>query len=223
MHQFMIGEILADIKHALGQLQPANDASLVNFKQQKQQAARLMLNGALQRLLRATEHTTLSTHAQQLSRAQPEKMGPLLNELAELAVDLPAPKKMSVPRLPSDIRDVVSADLMEITACIGAGCYRSAVILCGRVLETALHRKYYDATGNDLLEKAPGIGLGSLIAKLSEKGIALDPGLSNQIHLINQVRIFSVHTKKEVFTPTKNQTEAIVLYTTDVIEKLFAK
>ncbi len=95
------------------------------------------------------------------------------------------------------------------------------MILCGRVLETALHRKYFDATGNDLLEKAPGTGLGNLIAKLAEKGIALDPGLPNQVHLINQVRVFSVHTKQQAFTPTKLQAEAIVLYTLDILEKLF--
>jgi len=93
--------------------------------------------------------------------------------------------------------------------------------LCGRVMETALHRKYYEATGQDLLEKAPGIGLGNLIAKLSEKGVKLDPGLTNQIHLINQVRVFSVHTKQDAFIPSKMQAQAIVLYTIDILEKVF--
>jgi hypothetical protein len=88
-------------------------------------------------------------------------------------------------------------------------------------LETALHRKYYEATGNDLLEKAPGIGLGSLIAKLSEKGAALPPGLPNQIHLINQARVFSVHTKQETFIPTKDQAQAIMLFTIDALNKIF--
>jgi len=104
---------------------------------------------------------------------------------------------------------------------MNAQCYRSAIILCGRIMETALHRKYYDATGQDLLEKAPGTGLGNLIAKLADKGIKLDPGLPNQIHLINQVRVFSVHKKKDLFTPTKTQTEAIVLYTMDILERIF--
>jgi len=39
--------------------------------------------------------------------------------------------------------------------------------------------------------------------------------------LINQVRVFSVHTKKEPFTPSKTQAEAIVLYTMDILDKLF--
>ncbi len=124
-------------------------------------------------------------------------------------------------RLPSEILDEVKADLMEIDKCLENSCLRSAVVLCGRVLETALHRKYFEATGNDLLEKAPGIGLGKVIAKLSEAEVVLDPGLTQQIHLVNQVRVFSVHKKKEVFRPTREQAEAMVLYTKDVLRKLF--
>ena len=125
--------------------------------------------------------------------------------------------------LPLDIRDEVFADFEEVHKCHTAACYRSVVILCGRLLETALHRKYYEATGNDLLEKAPGIGLGNLIAKLNEKKIALDPALSNQIHLINQVRVFSVHKKNTPFNPSKEQAQAIILYTIDVFNKLFER
>ena len=112
-------------------------------------------------------------------------------------------------------------DLEELDKCYKAKCYRSAVILCGRILETALHRKYYDATGRDILEKNPGIGLGNLIKKLKEKDVQLDPALTNQIHLINQVRVFSVHKKKEAFYPGKSQAYAIMLFTMDVLEKLF--
>ncbi len=111
--------------------------------------------------------------------------------------------------------------MQEIKKCYNSGCYRSAVVLCGRLLETALHRKYYETTGADILEKNPGIGLGNLIAKLTEKGVQLDPGLSHQIHLVNQVRIFSVHKKQRAFYPTKTQTNAIILFTTDTLEKLF--
>lgn len=124
-------------------------------------------------------------------------------------------------RLPAEILDEVKADLMEVDKCLENNCLRSAVVLCGRVLETALHRRYYEATGKDLLEKAPGIGLGKVIAKLSEAEVALDPGLTQQIHLINQVRVFSVHKKKEVFRPSREQAEAMVLYTKDILRKLF--
>ena len=126
------------------------------------------------------------------------------------------------PRMPFEIHDDVSADLDEVKRCMDAQCYRSAVILCGRILETALHRKYYEVTKNDLLEKSPGIGLGNLVAKLAEQNVALDPALGNQIHLINQVRVHSVHQKNDAFKPSAAQAQAIVLYTTDILEKLFA-
>lgn len=124
-------------------------------------------------------------------------------------------------RLPIEILPGIESDIKELSRCFSSGCYRSAVMLCGRILETALFRKYFEETGIDLLEKAPGTGLGNLIAKLKEKNINLDNALSNQIHLINQVRVVSVHKKKEDFNPTRNQTYAIILYTIDSLEKLF--
>ncbi len=147
----------------------------------------------------------------------------LADELLELVADDVQQGSFAVrkPRVPFEIHDDIQADIEEIKKCMENNCYRSAVILCGRVLETALHRKYYDATSNDLLEKSPGLGLGNLVAKLSEQGIKLDPALGNQIHLINQVRIHSVHQKNDAFKPNQSQAQAIVLYTMDVIEKLF--
>ncbi len=124
-------------------------------------------------------------------------------------------------RIAQDIRSEIYADIKEVKKSFDSGCFRAATILCGRIMEVCLHRKYYEATGVDLLEKVPGIGLGKLIAKMSEKGIKLDPGLPQQIHLINQIRIYSVHKKSESFYPSKAQTKAIILYTLDIIEKLF--
>jgi len=131
-------------------------------------------------------------------------------------------KRVFIPTsIPSDIFSEVEVDVNEIQKCMDAGCYRSVAILCGRILEVLLHRKYFEATQNDLLEKSPGIGLGNLIAKMHDKGIELDPGLTQQIHLINQVRIFSVHKKQHPFYPSNAQAQAMVLYTQDVMEKLF--
>ncbi len=131
-------------------------------------------------------------------------------------------KEFMLPlNVPEEISSEIRADFSELNKCFNNACYRSSVILCGRLLEVALHRKYYEFTGNDLLEKSPGIGLGNLIAKLKEKNVRLDPAITNQIHLINQVRINSVHRKKDAFYPTKAQTQAIILYTIDLLEKLF--
>lgn len=148
---------------------------------------------------------------------------------AEENIGIPSTKKQrnssvifQIPKnVPEEIRAELTADLKELQQCFQNDCLRSSIILCGRMLETALHRKYFDITQFDILEKNPGIGLGTLIAKLKEKGCELDPGLTQQIHLINQVRIFSVHKKQEAFTPSNPQTQAIILYTMDTLQKLF--
>ncbi|MFA5175661.1 MAG: hypothetical protein WC413_00155 [Candidatus Nanoarchaeia archaeon] len=137
-------------------------------------------------------------------------------------INIPKELKFNLPKkIPDEIKSEVYADILEIDKCFKFKCYRSAIILCSRVLETALHRKYYEITGDDLLEKAPGIGLGKIIAKLSERNIPFDPGVTQQIHLVNQMRIFSVHNKKEAFNPSEKQTQAVILYTLDLLEKLF--
>lgn len=151
----------------------------------------------------------------------------LINKIRTQASTIRAPLtstttvSIRAPRLPREIQATVAADLDEIRKCFESGCYRSVTILCGRVLETALHRMYYDVTGIDILEKNPGIGLGNLIAKLRDKNVNLDPGLPQQIHLINQVRIFSVHTKQIAFNPSQAQAHAMVLYMMDTLEKMF--
>ena len=151
----------------------------------------------------------------------------LLEQLKKIVEKLPVlverTRTMTLPSLPKEIKSEITADVQELETCFAAGAYRSCVVLCGRILETALHRKYYEATGQDILEKSPGIGLGNLIAKMKEKGINLDPALANQIHLINQVRVFSVHKKQEAYSPSKAQAQAIILYTMDSISQLFSK
>ncbi len=128
-------------------------------------------------------------------------------------------------KLPLGVPDVLRAemqsDVLELEKTFHAACYRACVILCGRLLEMGLHRIYFERTGFDILEKNPGIGLGTLVAKLTEKQVEFDPGLTQQIHLINQVRIYSVHKKQASFVPTKAQAQAMILYTLDILEKLF--
>ncbi len=153
--------------------------------------------------------------------ATAEKLASLV---AEIQDNQDALRVFKIPEnIPPEIKEGMLADIHELNKCMEHQCYRSAVILCGRILETALHRKYFESAGKDLLETSPGIGLGKLVAKLSEKNIALDPGLSEQIHLINQVRISSVHTKQSAFSPNEAQARAIVLFTSDVLEKVFSK
>ncbi len=129
--------------------------------------------------------------------------------------------KVSVPKLPVAIREEISADVDEMKECYSGGLYRSATILCGRILEVALHRKYFEVTGKDILVTNPGVGLGKLIAKLKEKEVEFAPGVTEQIHLVNQIRVEAVHKKTKVFYPTKEQTQATILYSMDILKKLF--
>lgn len=137
----------------------------------------------------------------------------------------PDPRTITVtlPRLPEEIKDEIYADITELGRCFDASCYRSAIVLCGRILETALHRKYFEVIGKDILETQPGIGLGTLVAKLKEKNVNFDPAITQQIHLINNIRISSVHKKSEPFIPTKAQAHAAILYTMDIVEKMFKR
>ncbi len=180
----------------------------------------------LQKKITETQDQELSILSKKLmTNFTTENTAELLSTLSEIKASRTEQEKdsleITLPKLPKEIQEEVESDIKEIKKCYSAGCYRSAVVLCGRILETALHRKYYDTTGQDILEKNPGIGLGNLIAKLNDKGVELDPGLSQQIHLVNQVRIFTVHKKQRTFYPTKAQANAIVLFTIDTLEKLF--
>lgn len=165
--------------------------------------------------------------ASKLDTSNPEEFESRLQLLADITSQvtlLKEEKTIQIPStIPSEIYPELEADVNEMGKCFNTGCYRSVVVLCGRVLEVLLHRKYFEVTGNDLLEKNPGIGLGNLIAKMKEREVNFDPALTQQIHLINQVRIFSVHKKQEVFYPSRGQAQAVILYTMDVMEKLFKK
>lgn len=145
----------------------------------------------------------------------------LKKEIKNLDIKTIEKLDFKMPKLHPDIKEEIIADLNELKKCYDNQCCRSVVIICGRIMETVLHRKYYEVTGNDILEKNPGIGLGNMIAKLKDKNIKFDPGLTQQIHLINQLRIFSVHKKQDVFYPTREQAHAMILYTLDAIRKLF--
>ena len=219
--------ILRDAHHALMAYGEPKKTNLTDFKGQKQKAAQSALATALDRLQKAAEelHHPLAAKIREktseLVTAPMEQKAGILDKLAELAAELEEPKRHSI-RMPGEIQAEVNADLSEMEKCFEAGCYRSVIILCGRSIETALHRKYFEITGQDLLEKAPGTGLGNLIAKLAEKEVQLPPGLSNQIHLINQARVWSVHTKQDAFKPTREQAQAIMLFTQDTLSKLFS-
>ena len=227
--------LVADLKIAIERARKEDivlseriQASFKDFKGQQRERTRTAVLTSLKLVEKEAlkaQDPAISKLMTQLNETQDlVKLDLLADELLGLAASEDSQKSFipKKPKVPSDIRDDVNADLDEIERCMKSQCYRSAVILCGRLLETALHRKYYEVTKNDLLEKSPGIGLGNLVAKLADNNVKLDPALGNQIHLINQIRIHSVHQKQNAFRPSAIQAQAIVLYTTDVLDKLFA-
>jgi len=176
----------------------------IGFKSNLNNIERSYLNGEIDKAIENNEKILNSVQG--------------LDEISKINGDLNVELRANIPL---EIKKEIEEDFKEIKKCFGAGCYRSVMVLCGRILEIALHRKYYDATGVDILEKSPGIGLGNLIAKLKEKDVRLDPGITQQVHLVNQIRVFSVHKKKEEFNPSKEQCHAMILYTMDILSKLF--
>lgn len=220
---------------------PAKTPAIFDFNKTKQEHRSKLLESQLNNVVAGAMELSKIAHIPENKRVVGEVQSLTMNlDLSDIDGSLSSARQMAslcsrlidptpqmttikIPPLPDAIKDDVLADIRETEKCMSTGCYRSATILCGRILETALHRKYFDVTGQDVLEKNPGIGLGNLIAKLVEKNVAFDPGLTQQIHLINQVRVFSVHKKQEAFNPSKGQAEAIVLYTMDAMEKLFAR
>ena len=53
-------------------------------------------------------------------------------------------KDFGTPKVPQEIYAEIKADIEELNRCFKNECYRSSVILCGRLLETAIHRKYFE-------------------------------------------------------------------------------
>jgi len=237
---------LQDKNTSCGKSRLHDKSRLYDFKAKKAEYCSFALSSALQNFrksismaLKDYSNSELSEMMSLASRFENEKndyakAGKILENMADIIarLDSGGEKRMSegsifgskkelMKKIPPDIKDEISADIKEIEKCFSSGCHRSVIILCGRIMETALHRKFYDVTGKDALETSPGMGLGNLIAKLKEKNVNFDPGITQQIHLINQVRVFSVHKKQEAFVPSRTQAHAILLYTIDALEKLF--
>lgn len=202
---------------------------LTDFKSQQNSALHTTVENAISSIEKelASQGINVSKQINLFKSAKNiEQKQAVLEEISEIVAEIPEQKDgIGIEHIdfPAEVRDEMNADLQELKRCFDALCYRSVVVLCGRLLETALHRIHFEIGGQDLLEKSPGMGLGNLIARIEEKGIKLDPGLTNQIHLINQVRIYSVHKKQEPFYPSKTQAHAIILYTSDVLKKLFKR
>ena len=175
---------------------PEEREALWDYRSKKDQYEYSLMKVALKNLLKEDLSSFRKDNKEVISQVEAEMKKLALSQdldgmrriaarLQELEKSLPQPKEEDLTfhlrNVPADISEEIKADLRELEKCYDAGCYRATIILCGRILETALHWVYYTLTKNDLLEKSPGIGLGNIIAKLKEQGVALDPALTQQV------------------------------------------
>ena len=121
-------------------------------------------------------------------------------------------------KIPTAIRNELEQDFAELKSCFLAEAYRAAIMFCGRILETALGRKYYEKTGVDPIEQK--WTLGTLIEKCKSAGIQ-ELGLDKIDKLINDMRIPSVHKKERPYKPKPDEARGIIGITKSVLERLF--
>lgn len=148
-----------------------------------------------------------------------------LDKLEKLSKSIkPESKKMDFnikSNLPLEIRNEIEYDLRELERCFNYQCYKSSIILCSRILEIALHRKYYELTKEDLLENSIRINLSELISKLKENKINLDGALMNQSDFINQINDINISKKSVLLNPSREQANTVVFLTLDTLNKVF--
>jgi hypothetical protein len=219
--------LIGVLNHNVGLSTLSSRRGIPDFREQRADYYRTLVKNNLTKIKELSKNLDQATQ-NKVAQMEAFYAGGDPKGMLGIVVDLNLPKQQqalksiySNMKLPFEIKDDVMFDLAEIERCFNAEAYRSVMILCARVLETALHRKFYEVTGRDLLETSPGIGLGNIISKLKESGIEIDPAITQQIHLINNVRIFSVHKKQGAFQPSKEQTQATLLFTIDILKKLF--
>ncbi len=232
-------EALHELQHCVQSLDSINlsttPSNLYNYKSQHLKLINNELILAVSKIRSALTHTNANVESfsdqerQELAALNGSivqfRAGPSIDTAKSILRDalLFTPKTEKSIQLPRLLQEEMRDDLEEMNRCYKHECYKAAIILAGKLLETALHKVYYDKTGTDLLQTAPGISIGNLIKKLNDNGIVTDPSLNNQAHFINQVRVQSVHARKEPFKPSREQTQAILLFTEDLLRRLFVK
>lgn len=146
----------------------------------------------------------------------------LRSAFAEVSGSLPVEQIMflaDLSNIPQDIREETRLDLEEIRKCYNAEVYRSAVGMCGQVLEVLLARKYFEVKGLDPIERK--WTLGRLIGRCIGDGIISEPGLENICNLINSLRISSVHSTCRAYKPQQDDTKPVIEFTLGLVKKLF--
>lgn len=119
----------------------------------------------------------------------------VLDRLAELRRDI------EESALAEAIRHDLVHDVTELHGCVDADLRRAALSMCGRLLEGALRLQLY-ARGIEPDENAT---VGSLIRRVRDEGMYVDPALTNVWNVVNQQRIRGVHAADKHPIPSADQ------------------
>ncbi|MCW4007696.1 MAG: DUF4145 domain-containing protein [Candidatus Bathyarchaeota archaeon] len=141
---------------------------------------------------------------------------------AELSGSLPVAQIMfsvNCVNIPQEIEEELKLDLQEIRTCFYSDAFRSAIAMCGRILELLLSRKYFETRNIDPLEEKWPIG--TLIKKCFEDNVINDQSIAHMSNLINSSRIASVHNRHRVFKPSREETKTIIEFTIGLLRRLY--
>lgn len=146
-----------------------------------------------------------------------------LNAFIEVQTRLYTPELglgIDLERVPIEIRTEIATDIDEIKKCYSSGAYRAAIVFCGRMLEIALARKYFEKFHVDLIEKK--LTLGQLIIECKKKIGIFTPGLDSLCDTINKIRKPSIHKSSEgIYLPGPQDTIGVFNLVQGVLQKLW--
>jgi len=115
-----------------------------------------------------------------------------------------------------DLKSEIIGDISELIMVLEAGCYRSAIGMCGRILESVL--KCYLTMKS--ISYSDDMMIGKLLTLIKESGKYLEPTLKNCINIINGHRIVSVHQKDKVPIPSRDNCFTVAYSLLDTIRRL---
>ena len=103
----------------------------------------------------------------------------------------------------------LSETLNEIRICFNTRCFVAAIALAGKVLEICL-KKYVVSFG---VRCEDNWTIGAILKKIKEIGVGGKigfPNINNIAGIINQYRIYAVHSKDEVIIPSREEAIMVV-------------
>ena len=149
--------------------------------------------------------------------------------LLELQVDVPD----LLDRLPSAIRAEIAQDFAEVQKCYEVRAYRATISFCGRIIEVALGRRYYEERRKlqpsvkafQIGQEISRLTIGQIIKRCEEVGLQTAyPGLDAYADLVNRIRVSAIHHKgARLFRPGPNAARGMVELTVEVIKDMYAR